>query len=108
MTWRSFLVILWGTLLLAGCSTNRPPAPDAAPSPVASPVSEARPTAIPAPPSASNNPSQANVGAARRGGKLVRLFRDPPTLDPHLTTDTASGNFIVEIFGGLGADALEI
>jgi len=31
----------------------------------------------------------------------VRLFRDPPTLDPHLTTDTASGNFIVEIFGGL-------
>ncbi len=31
----------------------------------------------------------------------MRLFRDPPTLDPHLTTDTASGNFIVEIFGGL-------
>ena len=31
----------------------------------------------------------------------MRVFRDPPTLDPHLTTDTASANFIVEIFGGL-------
>ena len=100
MTWRTFLVILWGALLLAGCS----PAEDSAslaPSPAATPVGEAKPSPIPTSPSASNNPGQANVGSTKRGGKLVRVFRDPPTLDPHLTTDTASANFIVEIFGGL-------
>ncbi|MFB3097860.1 MAG: ABC transporter substrate-binding protein, partial [Dehalococcoidia bacterium] len=74
--------------------------PTASPA-AASPVSEAKPAV----PSSSNNPSrnssQDNVGTTRRGGKLVRVFRDPPTLDPHLTTDTASANFIVEIFGGL-------
>ena len=96
MTWRTFLVILLGTLLLAGCSPASDPAP-LAPSPTALPVGEAEPT----PPSASNNPSQDNLGSDKRGGKLVRVFRDPPTLDPHLTTDTASANFIVEIFGGL-------
>ena len=100
MTWRTFLVILLGTLLLAGCSPASVSAPPA-PSPATSPGGEAKPT----PPAASNNPSrntsQDNAGSTRRGGKLVRVFRDPPTLDPHLTTDTASANFIVEIFGGL-------
>ena len=35
------------------------------------------------------------------GGRLVRLYSDPPTLDPHLTTDAGSGGIIVEVFGGL-------
>ena len=35
------------------------------------------------------------------GGKLVRLWADPPTLDPHLTTDATSATIIVEVFGGL-------
>lgn len=35
------------------------------------------------------------------GGKLVRLFVDPPTLDPHLTTDATSAQVIIEVFGGL-------
>jgi ABC-type transport system substrate-binding protein len=34
------------------------------------------------------------------GGKLIRLFADPPTLDPHLTTDTTASTIIVEVFGG--------
>ncbi|HZA25939.1 MAG TPA: peptide ABC transporter substrate-binding protein, partial [Dehalococcoidia bacterium] len=38
---------------------------------------------------------------APQGGKLVQLFRDPPTLDPHLTTDNISGRLVNEIFGGL-------
>ena len=33
--------------------------------------------------------------------RLVRLWADPPTLDPHLTTDATSATIIVEIFGGL-------
>ncbi|MFQ6029904.1 MAG: ABC transporter substrate-binding protein [Dehalococcoidia bacterium] len=41
------------------------------------------------------------TGQAREGGKLVRLFRDPPTLDPHLTADNISGILVNEVFGGL-------
>ena len=41
-------------------------------------------------------------GAAASGeGRLVRLFIDPPTLDPHITTDARSAQIIVELFGGL-------
>ena len=32
---------------------------------------------------------------------MVRLWADPPTLDPHLTTDATSATIIVEVFGGL-------
>ena len=35
------------------------------------------------------------------GGTFLRLGVDPPTLDPHLTTDTDSAVYAVEIFGGL-------
>ena len=35
------------------------------------------------------------------GGRFVRLFVDPPTLDPHLTTAATSAQIIVEVFGGL-------
>ena len=36
-----------------------------------------------------------------KGGRFVRLYVDPPTLDPHLTTDATSAQVIVEVFGGL-------
>ena len=36
-----------------------------------------------------------------RGGTFNRLWADPPTLDPHLTTDTTSAAIVVEIFSGL-------
>ena len=36
-----------------------------------------------------------------QGGEMVRLWADPPTLDPHLTTDATSATIIVEVFGGL-------
>ncbi|MFQ5934243.1 MAG: peptide ABC transporter substrate-binding protein, partial [Dehalococcoidia bacterium] len=35
------------------------------------------------------------------GGELTRLFDDPPTLDPHLTSDTTSATIVVEVFSGL-------
>ena len=37
------------------------------------------------------------------GGSFRRLWADPPTLDPHLTTDTTSAGIVVEIFSGLVA-----
>ena len=36
-----------------------------------------------------------------RGGRLVLLFEDPPTLDPHLATDNISGAYVQEVFNGL-------
>ena len=36
-----------------------------------------------------------------RGGVFRRLWADPPTLDPHLTTDTTSAGVVVELFSGL-------
>ena len=53
---------------------------------------------------ASLDKSEANVNTAERlleGGRFVRLYVDPPTLDPHLTTDATSAQVIVEVFGGL-------
>ena len=38
---------------------------------------------------------------AASGGVLRRLGRDPPTLDPHLTTDVDSAIYVVELFSGL-------
>ena len=40
-------------------------------------------------------------GKPLEGGRFVRLFVDPPSLDPHLTTDATSAQIIVEVFGGL-------
>ena len=40
-------------------------------------------------------------GMATDGGKITLLFRDPPTLDPHLAEDNISGILVNELFGGL-------
>ena len=48
------------------------------------------------------NPSQfdvANRSIDSGGGKLVRLFVDPLTLDPHISTDATSAQVIVELYG---------
>ena len=52
----------------------------------------------------SNSPKTSGssvTGEPLEGGRFVRLFVDPPTLDPHLTTDATSAQVIVEVFGGL-------
>ncbi|MDD5037990.1 MAG: peptide ABC transporter substrate-binding protein [Dehalococcoidales bacterium] len=36
-----------------------------------------------------------------RGGELIHLGTDPPTLDPHLVSDAYSATITVEVFGGL-------
>ena len=36
-----------------------------------------------------------------KGGIFRRNWSDPPTLDPHMTTDTIAAGIVVEVFGGL-------
>lgn len=56
------------------------------------------------PPNIMYNPNYndiTNAGNFPQGGNFVRLYSDPPTLDPHTTSDSTSSTVIVEIFGGL-------
>ncbi|MEC9309260.1 MAG: peptide ABC transporter substrate-binding protein [Chloroflexota bacterium] len=43
----------------------------------------------------------ADASDAVNGGSLIRLGSDPPTLDPHVATDSVSIMYINEIYGGL-------
>ncbi len=64
----------------------------------------AQPTATTAPaaaPAASADLS--SEGEPVEGGVFRRLWADPPTLDPHLTSDTTSSGVVVEVFSGLVA-----
>ena len=54
-----------------------------------------------APAVAASSSESTSGGGPLEGGRFVRLFVDPPTLDPHLTTDATSATIIVEVFGGL-------
>ena len=112
MAWKSLAAMVIGPLFLIACSgvsttpalepTAAPGSPSSQSSP--SPASPTAATTVSPSPTAGDRPSlQAQVDAvdAAPGGKLVRLFSDPPTLDPHLTTDNVSGSLVNEIFGGL-------
>ena len=93
-----------GLLVLAGCgsrSAAQPGTPTTAPE--AGEAAAAPGTTID---DSQQSPSAAVVARAQAegaqvGGTLVRLWGDPPTLNPHLTTDVTSATIIVEIFGGL-------
>ena len=61
-------------------------APTPEPVPIATPV--AVPTAAPA----------ATATASPAGGVFRRLWSDPPTLDPHLVSDSTSAFVVVEVF----------
>ncbi len=100
MNWKIVLVVIVSVLLLAACSSRaRPSAREAAPQPTPAQVATPLPTAT--------TPSESRVsdgkasGQRTEGGTLVRLWNDPPTMDPHLTTDATSAAIIVEVFGGL-------
>ena len=78
-------------------STRTPNTSDTAPSGVAVPT----PTPLVEPTPRPRAESSGSSGQPIDGGTLVRLGPEPPTLDPHLTGDTYSALYIVEIFGGL-------
>ena len=95
------LFLIFGVLgilfLAAACSGSSGPTPEAA-------TPEATEAAATSAPAESDGPSAESAAPGVEtveGGRLVRLFVDPPTLDPHLTTDATSAQIIVEVFGGL-------
>lgn len=98
MSWKSLLAGLGLLLLIAACSgsSSVEPQPEstAVPATAAATSTATAPTAAPADP-------EAVASSGEGGGRLVRLFIDPPTLDPHLTTDATSAQIIIEVFGGL-------
>ena len=89
-------------------------APSAAVAPAAeSPTAEPAPTEAPATPAPvaaaattqekESDPGEPDPGESESGGTFRRLWADPPTLDPHLTSDTTSAGLVVEIYSGLVA-----
>ena len=84
------------------------PTAEAAAAPAQAAASQsATPTSIPvqtAPPTAAPQVAKAELAMERDkpvGGTMRRLFSDPPTLDPHKTSDTTSAFIIGEVFSGL-------
>ncbi len=82
------------------------PAAMAATAPAA--VAQAAMPAISAPAAAAPQAAAAPAAEARAdrgdkptGGVLTRLWTDPPTLDPHKTSDTYSAFIVGEVFSGL-------
>ncbi len=82
--------------LLAACGGD-----SAAPDVTAEPTADTEPTAAPTAATAAEQEAPSEGSAARDTARFVQLFVDPPTLDPHLTTDATSARIIVEVFGGL-------
>lgn len=106
------LLLALGVACSGGAPTTAPPTNTPAPQPTAAPTATPPPAAAATTPTATaaapTGPPTTPVlvveedelhGAA--GGRLVQLFSDPPSLDPHLVTDATSSRIIVEVFGGL-------
>lgn len=74
----------------APAGEGQQPAQSGAPAPTEAPAAEQ-----PAPTAAGAS------GERQEGGTLRLVGADPTTLDPHLVTDVASAEYVVEIFGGL-------
>ena len=92
MGWKTLLLAFGLLFLVAACSGSS-----------GSDGSETASTS-PEPTAASSGQSSSEptgTGEPLEGGRFVRLYVDPPTLDPHLTTDATSAQIIVEVFGGL-------
>ena len=93
MGWKTLLLTFGMLFLVAACSGSSGSS-ETTPSTEDSP----EPTASSSAPAAGDTTGSAEP---LEGGRFVRLYVDPPTLDPHLTTDVTSAQVIVEVFGGL-------
>ncbi|PKB72363.1 MAG: hypothetical protein BZY87_00820 [SAR202 cluster bacterium Io17-Chloro-G6] len=101
MGWKTLLLIFGALFLTAACSGGNgngngsagetPEAASATSAPASSGNADEKP----------DENGGTGTGEPLEGGRFVRLFVDPPTLDPHLTTDATSATLIVEVFGGL-------
>ena len=99
-------VVPTATIVLEPAPSSTPvPSPTSVPTvvqPTATPG--AAPTETPGPPTAVSKETAIDIAPERATGGIFRMMgSDPPTLDPHLTQDTTSAFFVVEIFSGLVA-----
>ncbi|MBI4233952.1 MAG: peptide ABC transporter substrate-binding protein [Chloroflexi bacterium] len=92
MRWRIIAIAvtlgLLVTLLAAACGQAAKPAGTPVPTKAATEAPKPTPQAKAAP-------------QGKAGGVFRRLWADPPTLDPALTSDTTSAGIVVEVFSGL-------
>ena len=93
MGWKTLLLGFGMLFLVAACSGSSRSSET-----TASTGDSPEPTASSSVPAAGDTTGS---GELLEGGRFVRLYVDPPTLDPHLTTDATSAQVIVEVFGGL-------
>ena len=94
--WTTLLVAIAAILLLAACGSESESTEPPVEEPTAAPTEVVEEAA--AEEAGSSERRESTAGDTSR---LVQLFVDPPTLDPHLTTDATSARIIVEVFGGL-------
>ena len=96
MSSRSLLAAIFGIFLIAACSgsSGATPEPDSS-------AAAGQDSAVEAVSQTEAPGAATGLGQQVGGGRLVRLYVDPPTLDPHITTDATSAQIIVELFGGL-------
>ena len=93
--WLSVFLALSVILLVAACGGGSDADSESA-------GATEEPTEAPAGQAAAEPEGTDSDGEGTAGtSKLVRLYVDPPTLDPHVTTDATSAQIIVEVFGGL-------
>ena len=93
--WLSVLLALSVVLLVAACGGGSDA--DSEPAGATEEPTEAPAGQAAAEPEGTDSDGEGVAGTS----KLVRLYVDPPTLDPHVTTDATSAQIIVEVFGGL-------
>ena len=92
MRWKTLLFV-FGMLLVVACSGSS--------GTESIPLNTLEPEATDTSSGTHNSSDGKQKDVPSDGGRFVRLFVDPPTLDPHLTTDATSAQIIVEVFGGL-------
>ena len=92
MRWKTLLFV-FGMLLVVACSGSS--------GTESIPLNTLEPEATDTSSETHNSSDGKQKDVPSDGGRFVRLFVDPPTLDPHLTTDATSAQIIVEVFGGL-------
>lgn len=98
MRWKALLFLIAVMLFVVGCSGGRAGRQDISTTSVESNASDGNSETQKKGDSQSVSPS---VKGDTDSGTLVRLWGDPPSLDPHVTTDATSATILVEVFGGL-------
>ncbi len=89
------ILALTALLLVAACGGESSPG-------TATPEPAAVPTEASAESEETGSPVSSDGGSGGMNTtRLVQLSVDPPTIDPHVTTDATSARIIVEVFGGL-------